>query len=99
MRRQIAQSRAVATPSIGVGRPGDDRAVAKRLAALHQYQGRAVSIALVDGTLLRDCELVSAGGGRVRTLWVCTDDTDVFIWRADVAEIWLAAGSSPNHAA
>jgi hypothetical protein len=61
-----------------------------------QYQGRRVSIALVDGTLMSDCVLVSAGTSRVQTLWMLTGGDDVFIRRADVAEIWLAAEDSGN---
>jgi hypothetical protein len=58
-----------------------------------------VSIALVDGTLLSECVLVSAGRGRVQTLWILTENADVFIRRADVAEIWLTAEGARNHAA
>jgi hypothetical protein len=69
------------------------------LTALHRYQGRRVSIALVDGTVFSECVLVSAGRGRVPTLWIFTGDADVFIRRADVADIRLAADGARDHAA
>jgi hypothetical protein len=102
MRPDSAESGAVATPSIAAARPRlttDDRRAAAPLTALHQHQGHLVSIVLADGTLLRDCLLVSAGRGRVQTLWILTEDTDMFIRRSDVAGIWLATGSPRNDAA
>ncbi len=61
----------------------------ERMVLLHRYEGRQVSVTLADGTQLGDCLLVSAGRGRVQTLWIFTDDVDTFIPRAEVAEICL----------
>jgi hypothetical protein len=102
MRPNNADSGAVATPTIAAARlrlTSDDRPAAAPLTALHQHQGHRVSIVLADGTLLRDCLLVSAGRGRVQTLWIFTEDSDMFIRRSDVAAIWLATGRPRNDAA
>jgi hypothetical protein len=56
----------------------------------HAYEGRQVTITLVDGTLLRDCVLISVGRGSVRTLWIITEGADMFIRDVDVAEIRCA---------
>jgi len=102
MRRESADIGTVAAPSVGGARPrltGDDRGgAAVQLTALHEYQGRRVSIALTDGSLISDCVLVSARG-RVPTLWIFTEDADMFVRRADVAEIWLATRRPRDRAA
>jgi hypothetical protein len=54
---------------------------------------------LVDGSRLSDCVLVSAGTSRVQTLWIFTAGADMFVRRADVAEIWLEAEDAGNRAA
>jgi hypothetical protein len=64
-----------------------------------QYEGRPVSIALADGTVLRDCVLVSVGRGRVETLWLLTHDADRFLRHADVVRIWPEAEGSYDQAA
>jgi hypothetical protein len=59
----------------------------------HAYEGLQVTIALVDGSVLRDCVLISVGRGRVRTLWIITEGADMFIRDTDVAEICCARSS------
>jgi hypothetical protein len=54
---------------------------------LRSLEGRRVSIALIDGSRIDDCEIVSAGRPTTRTLWVCLDGTDVFIAIAEVADV------------
>jgi hypothetical protein len=49
-----------------------------------------VSIALRNGTVLSDCVVVSVGRGNVQTLWVFSEDADVFIPRDDVIAIELS---------
>jgi hypothetical protein len=66
---------------------------------LHAYEGRPVSIALRDGTFLSDCVVVSVGRGKVQTLWVFTEDADMFIPRADVTGIELSRHATTAHAA
>ena len=53
-------------------------------------EGRRVSLALVDGSRLDDCELVSAGRG-TPTLWLFVNGDDVFIRVSDVTDAWEAA--------
>ncbi len=103
MRPKNTDSEAVATPSTGENRnrlaTDNSNRAALQLTGLHAYEGRQVSIALADGSQLSDCVLVSAGRGRVETLWIFTGDADRFIRRADVARIWPAARGSRAHAA
>jgi hypothetical protein len=63
------------------------------------YEGRLVSMALRDGTLLSDCVVVSVGRGNVQTLWVFTQDADMFIPRGDVISIELSRRATAGHAA
>ena len=53
-------------------------------------EGRRVSLALIDGSRLDDCELVSARHGR-HTLWLFINGADVFIPMAQVTDAWEAA--------
>lgn len=53
-------------------------------------EGRRVNLALVDGSRLDDCELVSAGHGRA-TLWLFVNGDDLFVPFADVTDAWEAA--------
>ena len=53
-------------------------------------EGRRVSVALVDGSRLDDCELVSAGHG-AETLWLFVNGNDVFIPVDEVTDAWEAA--------
>jgi hypothetical protein len=103
MRPKNADLGAVATPYFGEARPrrtsDDSGGSAESLTDLRQYQGRQVSISLMDGTVLSECLLVSAGRGGVQTIWIFTDGADVFIRRPDVAGICLAAEGLHNHAA
>ena len=48
-----------------------------------------VSLALIDGSRLDDCELVSAGHGRA-TLWLFINGADVFVPVAKVTDAWQA---------
>jgi hypothetical protein len=59
------------------------------LAALSKdLEGFRVSIALVDGTRIDDCELVSAGRPGATSLWLYTNGADTFVALADVAALW-----------
>ena len=53
-------------------------------------EGRRVSLALIDGSRLDDCELVSAGRGTV-TLWLFINGGDVFVPVSDITDAWEAA--------
>jgi hypothetical protein len=54
---------------------------------LRNLEGRRVTVALADGTILNRVTLVSSGRGGVSTLWLEMDDVDLFIDRARVLEI------------
>ena len=47
-----------------------------------------MSIALTDGTRIDDCQLVSAGRGRLERAWIFADGTDAFVPVADIADAW-----------
>jgi len=53
-------------------------------------EGLRINLALVDGSRLDDCELVSAGHGRP-TLWLFVNGADVFVPVRDVTDAWEAA--------
>jgi hypothetical protein len=62
-----------------------------RLAAL---VGRGVSLALVDGTRLDDCRLVSQPRARwVGTAWIVHGGDDVFVPVDAIADVWEAGGA------
>jgi hypothetical protein len=72
-----------------MSRPGND---------LRALEGRRVSLALVDGSRIDDCELVSAGRDRLRTIWVFADGTDRFLPVANVIDIWESTSIRSNAA-
>ena len=43
------------------------------------------------GHRIDDCQLVSAGRGAARTLWVFADGADAFVRMGDVIDLWEAA--------
>lgn len=51
-------------------------------------EGRRVSVALVDGSRLDDCQLVSAGRHGTPSLWLFTNGADTFVTMLDVADVW-----------
>ena len=53
-------------------------------------EGHRVNLALIDGSRLDGCELVSAGHGRP-TLWLFVNGSDVFVPVARVTDAWEAA--------
>jgi hypothetical protein len=55
---------------------------------LKGLEGRRVGVALCDGSRIDDAQLVSAGRGEVRTLWVFTDGVDAFVPLSDVVDVW-----------
>ena len=50
-------------------------------------EGRRVSLALIDGSRLDDCELVSVGHGAA-TLWLYVNGDDVFVPVVDITDAW-----------
>jgi hypothetical protein len=57
-------------------------------AGLTSLEGRRVSLSLVDGSRLDDCELVSAGRHRVGSLWLFSNGSDRFVPVDDVIDLW-----------
>jgi hypothetical protein len=53
-------------------------------------EGRRVSLALVDGSRIDGCELVSAGHGAA-TLWLFVNGDDVFVPVEEITDAWEAA--------
>jgi hypothetical protein len=62
-----------------------------RIHELKALEGRRVGVAVRGGDRLDDCQLVSAGRGRSRSLWLFADGTDTFVPIADVVDLWEAA--------
>jgi hypothetical protein len=58
-------------------------------------EGQQVNVSLRDGTRLDDCQLVSSGGTRGRSLWLFTNGDDVFVALSDVVEVWETEASRP----
>ncbi len=61
-----------------------------RLAAL---VGRDVCVALVDGTRVTHCQLVSAFCRGVATAWIVDGGDDVFVPVEAITEVWAIDGS------
>jgi hypothetical protein len=55
---------------------------------LRSYEGKRVSVALLDGSRLDDCMLVSVGRGTARSAWLATGDQDLFVPWSDVVDVW-----------
>jgi len=58
---------------------------------LRTLEGRRVGLAVRGGSRIDDCQLVSAGRGRARTLWVFVNGADTFLPLDDVVDLWEAA--------
>ena len=77
------------------GAPLTDDRVA-RLAS--GFEGHRVSIALVDGTRIDDCELISAGRRGEDRLWLYSNGADTFVALDEVADLWeVAPRFAPVH--
>jgi hypothetical protein len=62
--------------------------MADRLGQVRELEGRQVSLALVDGSRIDDCSLVSVGRGRATTVWIFTNGEDAFLDVSDVVDVW-----------
>jgi hypothetical protein len=58
---------------------------------LRALEGRRVGLSMRGGDRIDDCQLVSAGRGRVGTLWIFADGKDEFVPTDDVIDLWEAA--------
>ena len=61
-------------------------------------EGRHVSVAMVDGSRIDDCELVSARQG-VQSLWLYSNGADTFVPLVDVTDLWEVVPTGPSRAA
>jgi hypothetical protein len=66
-------------------------------AGFQSLEGQRVSLALIDGTRLDDCELVSAGRHRTATLWLFADGADTFVPIDDVIDLWAPSRPVSHH--
>lgn len=67
-----------------------------RLSLLTRHlEGHRVSVALVDGSRLDDCELVSAGRHGSQSLWLYANGSDTFVTIRDVADVWEVRPALP----
>jgi hypothetical protein len=61
----------------------------ERLAERTKFlEGSRVSVALVDGSRIDDCELVSVGHHGAQSLWLHTNGADTFVAHMDVTDLW-----------
>jgi hypothetical protein len=60
----------------------------QRRAELNQLEGRRVSLSLIDGSRIDDCQLVLAGKAK---LWVFVNGHDSFVQVERVTDFWEAA--------
>jgi hypothetical protein len=65
----------------------------QRLSHIASLEGRRVSVALADGSRIDDCQLVSTGRNRVRTLWIHANGVDTFLPHDNVVDLWEAVTS------
>jgi hypothetical protein len=63
---------------------------------LRRLEGRRVSLSMFDGSYIRNALLVSACGGRSRTVWLDVDGIDVFIATSNIREGWEYRGVQPH---
>lgn len=59
-----------------------------RMAKLRGLEGRHVSVALVDGSRIDGCQLVSGGRRGLTSLWLFADGDDRFVPHGDVVDCW-----------
>jgi hypothetical protein len=64
---------------------------AHQIRQLRALEGRRVGLAVRGGDRIDDCQLVSAGRGPGRTLWVFANGADSFVPLDDVVALWEAA--------
>lgn len=64
---------------------------AKQIQELKTLEGRRVSLAVRCGERIDDCQLISAGRGTARTVWVFANAADTFVPIDDVVDFWEAA--------
>ena len=61
---------------------------ATRVHRLSRLEGRRVCLSLVGGRRIDDCELVSAGSGGRRSVWIFQNGEDEYLALGDVIDYW-----------
>lgn len=69
------------------------------LSNLRPLEGRRVAIALIDGTRIDDCQLVSLPLRGLHTFWLFSDGEDVFVPVESVLAVWETGAASFSHCA
>jgi len=64
---------------------------ANRIHALRALEGRRIGLSVRGGRRIDDCQLVSTGRGRARTVWIFADGADAFFSIDDIVDLWEAA--------
>ena len=59
-------------------------------AELQRFEGQRVSVALADGSRIDDCQLVSAGRHRTRSVWLFANGADCFIPMSGIVDVWTS---------
>ena len=67
--------------------------------SLRSLEGHRVSFALVDGSRIDDCELVSAPRSASARVWICENGMDVFLPVASIRDFWESRSVSTRHVA
>ena len=62
----------------------------ERVLSLKSMEGRQVSVALVNGDRIDDCQLISSGRRRLGSLWLFSNGEDVFVPLSEVLDVWEA---------
>jgi hypothetical protein len=62
----------------------------QRVRSLKSMEGRQVSVALLNGDRIDDCQLVSSGRCRLGSLWLFSNGEDVFVPLSEVVDVWEA---------
>jgi hypothetical protein len=63
-----------------------------RVAELRALEGHHVSLALLDGSRIDDCQLVSACRNRAGTVWLFTGGIDTFVPLREIVDLWEPLG-------
>jgi len=62
-------------------------AVHKRSTSLRDFEGRTVSLDLVDGSRIERATVVSSGRGVAASVWIDLDGMDVFLARTQIVGV------------
>ena len=55
---------------------------------LRGFEGRRVSLSLVSGSRIDDCQVVSAARGLAESIWVFSNGVDSFLPLSEVVDCW-----------